>query len=144
MFSTGVLAAQLKFAPGPTDLPKPGTLGWRMRQPWAASAGLAREGPAPWRQPQIHPSRHERWPVPSPCGCYFCRIAAVSCGLPLGTASIGNTFVVYKSNPNARDTLSSNFLHDLMEDDHGFLWFASNNGVSKFNPQNRALHAIPS
>ena len=47
----------------------------------------------------------------------------------------GNTFVVYKSNPNDPGTLSSNFLHDVIEDDHGFLWVASNNGVTKFDPR---------
>ena len=67
----------------------------------------------------------------------FCRTAAASCGLPPGTASIaidGNAFVVYKNNPNDPDSLSSNFIQDLMEDDHGYLWIATNTGVNKFDP----------
>ena len=34
----------------------------------------------------------------------------------------GNTFVVYKHNPNDPGSLSSNFIQDLIEDDHGYLW----------------------
>src|ERR1700738_2985067 len=47
----------------------------------------------------------------------------------------GNTFVVYKNNPNDSASLSSNFLQDLMQDDHGYLWIATNTGVNKFDPQ---------
>ena len=47
----------------------------------------------------------------------------------------GNTFVVYKNNPNDPGSLSSNFIQDLMEDDHGYLWIATNTGVNKFDPQ---------
>ena len=46
----------------------------------------------------------------------------------------GNTFVVYKHNPNDTGTLSSNFLQDLVEDDHGYLWISTNSGVNKFDP----------
>jgi len=46
----------------------------------------------------------------------------------------GNTFVVFKHNPNDPDTLSSNFIEDLLEDDHGYLWISTNSGVSKFDP----------
>ena len=46
----------------------------------------------------------------------------------------GNTFVVYKNNPNDPDTLSSNFIQDLIEDDRGYLWIATNTGVDKFDP----------
>ncbi|MBV8071342.1 MAG: hypothetical protein JO270_15645 [Acidobacteriaceae bacterium] len=46
----------------------------------------------------------------------------------------GNTFVVYKNNPNDPDTLSSNFIEDLMEDDHGYLWIGTNTGADKFDP----------
>jgi ligand-binding sensor domain-containing protein len=46
----------------------------------------------------------------------------------------GYTFVVYKHDPNDPGTLSSNFLQDLMEDDHGNLWVATNNGVNRFDP----------
>jgi ligand-binding sensor domain-containing protein/signal transduction histidine kinase len=46
----------------------------------------------------------------------------------------GNTFVVYKNNPNDPGSLSSNFIQALMEDDHGYLWIATNTGVNKFDP----------
>src|ERR1700756_4047737 len=44
----------------------------------------------------------------------------------------GDTFVVYKSNPNDPTSLSSNFIQALMEDDHGDLWIATNTGVNRF------------
>jgi len=47
----------------------------------------------------------------------------------------GNSFVVYKNNPDDSGSLSSNFLQDLMQDDHGYLWIATNNGVNKFDPE---------
>jgi ligand-binding sensor domain-containing protein/signal transduction histidine kinase len=46
----------------------------------------------------------------------------------------GNSFAVYKNNPNDPDSLSSNFLQDLVEDDHGYLWIATNTGLNKFDP----------
>jgi ligand-binding sensor domain-containing protein/signal transduction histidine kinase len=46
----------------------------------------------------------------------------------------GNTFVVFKHNPNDPDSLSSNFIEDLVEDDHGYLWISTNSGVNKFDP----------
>ncbi|MBU1660270.1 MAG: histidine kinase, partial [Chloroflexi bacterium] len=47
----------------------------------------------------------------------------------------GNTFVVYKNNPNDPESLGSNFVRDLLEDDQGYLWIATNlGGVNKFDP----------
>jgi ligand-binding sensor domain-containing protein/signal transduction histidine kinase len=46
----------------------------------------------------------------------------------------GNTFVVYKNNPNDPTSLSSNFIQALSEDDHGDLWIATNTGVNRFDP----------
>jgi len=46
----------------------------------------------------------------------------------------GNTFVVYKNNPNDPTSLSSNFIQALMEDDYGDLWVATNTGVNRFDP----------
>ena len=46
----------------------------------------------------------------------------------------GNTFVVYKHNPNDPASLTSNFIQDLIEDDDGNLWLATNTGVNKFDP----------
>ena len=46
----------------------------------------------------------------------------------------GNTFIVYKHDPNDPGTLSSNFIQDLLEDDDGYLWLATNTGVNKFDP----------
>ena len=36
--------------------------------------------------------------------------------------------------PNDPGSLNSNFLQDLMEDDHGNLWVATNTGVNRFDP----------
>jgi ligand-binding sensor domain-containing protein/signal transduction histidine kinase len=47
----------------------------------------------------------------------------------------GNTFVVYKNNPNDPTSLSSNFIQALMEDDHGDLWIATDSGVNRFDPR---------
>jgi PAS domain S-box-containing protein len=47
----------------------------------------------------------------------------------------GNTFVVYKNDPNDASSLSSNFILDLMEDEHGHLWIATDfGGVNDFDP----------
>ena len=46
----------------------------------------------------------------------------------------GNAFVVYKHNPNDPGSLSSNFIEDMVEDDHGYLWISTNTGVNKFDP----------
>ena len=48
----------------------------------------------------------------------------------------GNTFVVYKHNPNDPDSLSANLIQDLIEDDQGYLWIATyTGGVNKFDPR---------
>ncbi|TDO99825.1 EAL domain-containing protein [Marinomonas balearica] len=48
----------------------------------------------------------------------------------------GNTFVVYKNNADNPNTISSNSIQDLIEDDQGQLWAATNSsGVNKFNPR---------
>ena len=47
----------------------------------------------------------------------------------------GNSFVIYKNNPNDPESLSSSFIQDLIEDDHGYLWIATNTGVNKFDPR---------
>lgn len=47
----------------------------------------------------------------------------------------GNSFVVYKHNPDDPESLSANYIHDLIEDDHGNLWIATQaGGVNKFDP----------
>ncbi|MBV9037061.1 MAG: hypothetical protein JO182_21395, partial [Acidobacteriaceae bacterium] len=46
----------------------------------------------------------------------------------------GNTFVVYKHDPNDPGSLNSNFIQDLMEDEQGYLWVATNTGLNKFDP----------
>ncbi len=46
----------------------------------------------------------------------------------------GNSFVVYKHDPNDPGSLSSNFIQDLIEDDQGYLWTTTNTGVNKFDP----------
>ena len=47
----------------------------------------------------------------------------------------GNAFVVYKNKPSDPDSLSSNFIQALMEDDRGDLWIATNTGVDEFDPR---------
>ncbi len=51
----------------------------------------------------------------------------------------GNTFVVFKHNPNDRETLSSNFIQALLEDDQGCLWIATNNGLNRFDPRSERV-----
>src|SRR3984893_12359125 len=46
----------------------------------------------------------------------------------------GNTFVVYKNNPNDPTSLSSNFIQDLIEDDIGSRGTSTTTGVNKFDP----------
>src|SRR5215469_12965360 len=46
----------------------------------------------------------------------------------------GNTFVVYKNDPNDPNTLSSNFIQGLTEDNQGYLWLATNAGADRFDP----------
>ena len=46
----------------------------------------------------------------------------------------GYTFVVYKHDPKDPGSLSSNFIQGLLEDDHGYLWVATNTGVNRFDP----------
>jgi PAS domain S-box-containing protein len=47
----------------------------------------------------------------------------------------GNAFVVYKHNPNDPGSLSANYIGDLMEDEQGNLWIATDTGgVNKFDP----------
>jgi len=47
----------------------------------------------------------------------------------------GNTFVVFKHNPDDPESLSDNFIQDLIEDDKGYLWITTQNGgVNKFDP----------
>jgi ligand-binding sensor domain-containing protein len=45
----------------------------------------------------------------------------------------GNTVVVYKHNPKDPGTISDNFIRDLTEDDHGYLWVAAYPGVNRFD-----------
>ena len=56
----------------------------------------------------------------------------------------GNTFVVYKNNPNDPGSLSSNFIQDLIEDDHGYLWIATNTGREQIRSHDRTLYPLPS
>ncbi|MDI6402090.1 two-component regulator propeller domain-containing protein, partial [Balneolaceae bacterium ANBcel3] len=38
-----------------------------------------------------------------------------------------------------RDGLPSNFVHSILEDEHGFLWLSSNNGISRFDPKTETV-----
>ena len=47
----------------------------------------------------------------------------------------GNTFVVYKHDPDDPDSLSDNFIYDLIVGDRGNLWMGTNSGgLNKFDP----------
>jgi signal transduction histidine kinase/ligand-binding sensor domain-containing protein len=46
----------------------------------------------------------------------------------------GNSFVVFKNNPDDPGSLSHNFIRDLVEDDQGYLWVAAHPGINRFDP----------
>jgi ligand-binding sensor domain-containing protein/signal transduction histidine kinase len=47
----------------------------------------------------------------------------------------GNSFVVFKNNPDDPASLSSNFILALLEDDQGYLWIGTyGGGVNRFDP----------
>ena len=46
----------------------------------------------------------------------------------------GNTFVVYKNNPDDPNTLSASLIQNLIEDGHGDLWIGTRGGLDKLNP----------
>ena len=46
----------------------------------------------------------------------------------------GNTFVVYKNNPDDPNTLSANLIQNLIEDGHGYLWIGTWGGLNKLDP----------
>ena len=46
----------------------------------------------------------------------------------------GNTFVVYKHNPDDPNTLSASLIQNLIEDGHGYLWIGTWGGLNKLDP----------
>ena len=46
----------------------------------------------------------------------------------------GNTFVVYKNNPDDANTLSASLIQSLTEDGYGDLWIGTWGGLDKFDP----------
>ena len=46
----------------------------------------------------------------------------------------GNTFVVYKNNPDDPNTLSANLIQNLIEDGQGNLWIGTWGGLNKLDP----------
>lgn len=46
-----------------------------------------------------------------------------------------DTFIVYKHQEGNEKTLSSNYIFDIIEDDDGFLWIGTQQGLNKFNPK---------
>src|SRR5271157_5333114 len=46
----------------------------------------------------------------------------------------GNTFVVYKNNPDDPNTLSASLIQNLIEDGNGDLWIGTRGGLDKLNP----------
>jgi len=45
----------------------------------------------------------------------------------------GQKFTQFRNDPNDSNSISSNFVNSIIEDDKGQLWFASDNGLSKFD-----------
>ena len=46
----------------------------------------------------------------------------------------GNTFVVYKQNPDDPNTVSTSWIQSLIEDGDGYLWIGTWRGLDKFDP----------
>jgi hypothetical protein len=51
----------------------------------------------------------------------------------------GNTFVVYKNNPDDPKTLSASLIQNLIEDGHGYLWIGTWGGLDKLDPTTERL-----
>ena len=47
----------------------------------------------------------------------------------------GNSFLVYKNDPNDPGSLSHNFIRDVFEDAQGYLWVAAYPAINKFDPR---------
>ena len=47
----------------------------------------------------------------------------------------GNSFVVYRNDPNDPGSISHNFIRDVFEDDQGYLWVAAYPAINKFDPR---------
>ena len=46
----------------------------------------------------------------------------------------GNTFTVYRHEPEDQESLSSSYINTIIEDKDGFLWIGTKNGLNFFNP----------
>jgi len=66
----------------------------------------------------------------------------------------GNKFTEFRHDPNDSNTISSNFVNCIIEDQEHMLWFASENGLSRFDrskitftqfhPNKNDTHSLPS
>jgi ligand-binding sensor domain-containing protein len=45
----------------------------------------------------------------------------------------GNTFTIYKYDPEKKESISNNFINDILEDTQGNLWIATKSGLNKFD-----------
>src|SRR5215207_3349008 len=45
----------------------------------------------------------------------------------------GNTFTIYKHDPERKESISNNFINDILEDKQGNLWIATKSGLNKFD-----------
>ena len=52
----------------------------------------------------------------------------------------GYTFTIYKHDPENPLTLSDNSINVIFQDSHGTLWFGTNRGLDRFDPQNEVFH----
>jgi len=48
----------------------------------------------------------------------------------------GNTFTLYNNDPGDPESLSSNYVNTIMEDDTGYLWIATDNGLNRYDRYN--------
>jgi len=51
----------------------------------------------------------------------------------------GEEFSIYRHNPHRQNTLPSNTVHDVYEDDKGCIWIATYGGLSKFIPESNTF-----
>jgi len=47
----------------------------------------------------------------------------------------GNSFTIYRNNPDDKNSISNNDILSILEDSEGFLWIGTYNGLNKYNPK---------
>ncbi|MDA3865912.1 MAG: SpoIIE family protein phosphatase [Salinivirgaceae bacterium] len=54
----------------------------------------------------------------------------------------GYTFKTHLNNPNDTNTISGNWIYDIVEDQKGFIWVATEQGVNRFHKQRGAFERL--